>query len=266
MRRQPTASPFAPGIDNVTACASPCSTAHFLSFNRSLYRLAQAASTCALPATRRNAFRARRAVLVASAPASAALCCAAKTAGIALLANIALLGTVKAKGFDASGLVDTLTLRKGVKASAVDLNRALSTAALTVMGLAYLPGFEAQRIDLLKMAMVSVWVHATASFALGRAAQFPDLMPPKAAQTRQLAGLALGGMANGFLVMTNFGVSPLAASPLPLCILLLAASTAHAITFNAVAFKTAFRPVGVVSFLAAVLAIGCVAAGTVTVA
>jgi hypothetical protein len=116
-------------------------------------------------------------------------------------------------------------------------------AALTVLALAYVPGFEAQRVALLKTAMVSVWVHATASFLLGNAAQFPDLMPPKPAQARQLAGLMAGGMANGFIVMTNFGIGPLASNPTLLCALLLAAAAAHSVIMNAVSIKTAgFRP------------------------
>jgi hypothetical protein len=211
----------------------------------------------AFPAAR--PLRARRVVTTATLPA-------AGTAGLALLANVALLGTVRTKGFNADGLVDTLTLRKGVKSAAVDLNRALSTAALTVLGLAYLPGFEAQRVSLLKIAMVSVWVHATASFLLGNAAQFPNLFPPRPAQARQLVGLALGGMANGLIISTNFGVGPLAASPLLLCTLLLAAAAAHSLLMNAVALKTsAARPIGLVSIGLAAVAVAFTLTGRVSV-
>lgn len=214
--------------------------------------------------------------------AAAHLAASVQTAGAAILANVVLLNVVSRDGFDHTPLVDIVTGRKGVKATAVALNRALSgvracgswacehcgarveradsqprvcscsrtaphtlptQAALTVVGLAYLPGFEAQRVALLKMAMFSVWLHALASFVLGKAAQFPELMPPKAVQARQLAGLAAGGMANAMLVMGNFGVGPLATSPLLLCALLLVGAAAHSVIMNAAAIKTkGFRP------------------------
>ena len=64
---------------------------------------------------------------------------------------------------------------------------------MSVLGLAYLPAFELQRAELLTIAMVAVWVHAATSFVLGKAAQFPSLVPPNmkergAAARRPCAG------------------------------------------------------------------------------
>ena len=112
---------------------------------------------------------------------------------------------------------------------------------MSVLGLAYLPAFELQRAELLTIAMVAVWVHAATSFVLGKAAQFPSLLPPNMKEARQLGGLALGGSAIQLLrALTNFGILQ---NPQVACFGVLTLSALHWPAFNWVSMKgAAFRP------------------------
>ena len=60
-------------------------------------------------------------------------------------------------------LLDVFLLRKGIDHTLVELNKALSLAGLTLLCVAFLPGFEASRYELLWSAMLQLWVHSVYS-------------------------------------------------------------------------------------------------------
>jgi len=60
-------------------------------------------------------------------------------------------------------LQDVFLLRKGLDHTLVELNKAISLAGLTLLCIAFLPGLEASRYELLWSAMLQLWVHSVYS-------------------------------------------------------------------------------------------------------
>jgi hypothetical protein len=57
-------------------------------------------------------------------------------------------------------LVKVLTVSEGLEHTLVEMNKAISLAGLTVLALAFCPGFDAMRWELLWHAMVLLWTHS----------------------------------------------------------------------------------------------------------
>jgi hypothetical protein len=57
-------------------------------------------------------------------------------------------------------LIDVFTLAKGLDHTLVELNKAISLAGITTLSMAFLPGFEGFKNDLLLSAMVTLWTHS----------------------------------------------------------------------------------------------------------
>ena len=60
-------------------------------------------------------------------------------------------------------LVDVLAVRKSLDHTLVELNKAISLSGLTVLTLAYCPGFDIHSRDLVWHSMVLLWTHAVYS-------------------------------------------------------------------------------------------------------
>jgi hypothetical protein len=57
-------------------------------------------------------------------------------------------------------LIKVLTMSEGLEHTLVEMNKAISLAGLTVLALAFCPGFDAMRWELLWHAMVLLWTHS----------------------------------------------------------------------------------------------------------
>merc|ERR1712224_553108 len=91
---------------------------------------------------------------------------------LALFINVVVLASYlafytayskKTKKLEAADLIAVLTLSEGLDHTLVQMNKAISLNGLTVLVMAFLPGLDNYRYDLVWYAMLQLWVHSAYS-------------------------------------------------------------------------------------------------------
>jgi hypothetical protein len=131
-------------------------------------------------------------------------------------------------------LLDVFLLRRGTLWSLLELNKALALVALTLLSLAYLPGFTAQRQPLLKLSLGMVVAHSSLSFNTlygtklwPKIQRLPHVGLPRlgadGVEAVKLTGIMLGNAATTTLAAGLLGYL----SPKQLCFGVLGLGMAH---------------------------------------
>lgn len=101
----------------------------------------------------------------------------------------------QSKALELGLLLDTLLVRRNLTHTLLELNKAISLAGLTVLALAFAPGFELQAAALRLHALVLLVLHSALSFnKLYGSKLFPDIKQLSKAGSDRMLALKFGSI------------------------------------------------------------------------